>query len=172
MGSEEAIYFLVVLFWPKVTLWALAAGRWGCLVFFVIRVTPPFSAGITPTAYTLISIVSNATYVVTQHTLSFTNPACCVRISPIPQDGMEKCTFLEWVLVKLRGSRDSLTPPPVLRFTRKEFWFPAKNQIPTNQHLSNSLSRKLMAKTYGQSPRSSQQTPGSSGGGREQSTSW
>jgi hypothetical protein len=63
MGAEEAIYFLVVLFWPKVTWWALAAGRWGCLVFFVIRVTPPFSAGITPTAYALISIVSNVTYV-------------------------------------------------------------------------------------------------------------
>jgi hypothetical protein len=41
----------VVLLAPKVTLCDSWAGRWGCLVFLVMTVTPPFSAGRTPTAY-------------------------------------------------------------------------------------------------------------------------
>lgn len=41
---------------PKVALLKLAAGLCGCFCFLVIKVTPPFSAGITPTAYHLISI--------------------------------------------------------------------------------------------------------------------
>jgi hypothetical protein len=37
----------------NVTSWAFLPGRWEWEVFFVMRVTPPFSplAGITPTAY-------------------------------------------------------------------------------------------------------------------------
>jgi len=45
--------FLVVLFPPKVVLWAAAPGFWVCFCFLVTKVTPPLSpsAAWIPTAY-------------------------------------------------------------------------------------------------------------------------
>ena len=37
-------------------------------------------------------------------------------------------TLREWVLVRLRGSREKRTPPPLLRLTRNAFWVPIQRK--------------------------------------------
>lgn len=51
-----ATYFLLLLFPPNVELMWCLAGFWVFLVDLVKRVTPPFSAGTTPTALLLVSM--------------------------------------------------------------------------------------------------------------------
>jgi len=75
-------HFLEVLFGPKVVLLD-ATGFCAFPCFLVIRVTPPFSPGTTPTACPSISTLplqyATCHLYMSLRTLSLTNPACCFK---------------------------------------------------------------------------------------------
>jgi hypothetical protein len=64
-------------------------------------------------------------------TLSLVNPACCCTVSYlISRRSRFPLTFRELTPARFIGSRDSWTPPPVLRLTMNALLFP----VPLHQH--------------------------------------